>query len=65
MAHAIKNRFFSQGWEQSVTPEGEQYFIHHVTKRTTWYDPRIPIHAQQVPVKQGQEAALSQVRKRR
>jgi hypothetical protein len=50
-----------QGWEQSVTPEGEVYFIHHVTKRTTWYDPRIPIHAQVVPQKQGQESALSQV----
>jgi len=52
-----------QGWEQSVTPEGEVYFIHHVTKRTTWYDPRIPIHAQQVPLKQGQESALSQAQK--
>ena len=27
-----------QGWEQSVTVEGEVYFIHHVTKRTTWYN---------------------------
>jgi len=52
-----------QGWEQSVTPEGDVYFIHHVTKRTTWYDPRMPIHAQQVPVKQGQESALSQAQK--
>jgi len=29
-----------EGWEQGSTPEGEQYFINHHTKVTTWYDPR-------------------------
>ena len=28
------------GWEQSTTAEGEQYYIYHPTKTTTWYDPR-------------------------
>jgi len=53
------------GWEQSVTQEGEVYFIHHMTKRTTWYDPRIPMNVQQVPHKQGvsQENALSQAQR--
>jgi len=43
------------GWEQSVTEQGEVYFIHHQTKKTTWFDPRIPIASQQ-PLKhvQGQ-----------
>jgi len=30
-----------EGWEQGSTPDGEQYFIYHPTKTTTWYDPRI------------------------
>ena len=29
-----------EGWEQANTEHGEQYFINHVTKVTTWYDPR-------------------------
>jgi len=41
------------GWEQSVTEQGEIYFIHHQTKKTTWFDPRIPIASQQ-PLKHGQ-----------
>jgi len=41
------------GWEQSVTEQGEVYFIHHQTKKTTWFDPRIPIASQQ-PLKHGQ-----------
>ena len=49
------------GWEQSVTGDDEVYFIHHPTKRTTWYDPRIPIHAQQVPIRQ--DSALTQAQK--
>ena len=35
------------GWEQSVTEQGEIYFIHHQTKKTTWFDPRLPIASQQ------------------
>ncbi|KAK9875543.1 hypothetical protein WA026_009351 [Henosepilachna vigintioctopunctata] len=37
-----------EGWEQSLTPEGDIYFINHLTRITSWYDPRIPIHLQQV-----------------
>ena len=43
------------GWEQGVTTEGEVYFINHVTKTTTWFDPRIPIANQTVPVRIGQQ----------
>ncbi|XP_044747697.1 transcriptional coactivator YAP1-like [Coccinella septempunctata] len=35
-----------EGWEQSVTPEGEIYFIDHINRTTTWCDPRIPAHLQ-------------------
>lgn len=49
------------GWEQSMTGDGEVYFIHHPTKRTTWYDPRMPIHAQQVPIRP--DASLTQSQK--
>merc|ERR1719312_187309 len=41
------------GWEQSVTEQGEVYFIHHQTRKTTWFDPRIPIASQQ-PLKHSQ-----------
>lgn len=37
------------GWEQGETQEGEVYFINHHDKKTTWYDPRIPIDHQRVP----------------
>lgn len=29
------------GWEQGITSEGEIYYINHVDKTTSWYDPRI------------------------
>ncbi|CAE1227266.1 YAP1 [Acanthosepion pharaonis] len=29
------------GWEQATTNEGEVYFINHVERTTSWYDPRI------------------------
>jgi len=45
-----------QGWEQSVTPEGEVYFINHLTKSTSWFDPRIPVHNQSVPIRQQPQA---------
>nr|XP_018900896.1 PREDICTED: transcriptional coactivator YAP1-A-like [Bemisia tabaci] len=35
-----------EGWEQALTPEGEQYFINHQTRTTSWFDPRIPQHMQ-------------------
>ncbi|KAL3265814.1 hypothetical protein HHI36_010011 [Cryptolaemus montrouzieri] len=37
-----------EGWKQSSTPEGEIYFINHLTRTTSWFDPRIPIHLQRV-----------------
>ena len=37
------------GWEQGETQDGEIYFINHLDKKTTWYDPRIPIDHQRVP----------------
>lgn len=40
------------GWEQGVTEDGDPYFINHADKTTTWFDPRIPIQNQRVPIKQ-------------
>ena len=31
------------GWEQGETQEGEIYFINHHEKKTSWFDPRVPI----------------------
>ena len=31
------------GWEQGETNEGEVYFINHHEKKSTWFDPRVPI----------------------
>ena len=31
------------GWEQGETNEGEIYFINHHDKKTSWFDPRVPI----------------------
>ena len=46
------------GWEQSVTPEGETYFINHALKETSWFDPRIPIQNQSVPIRQQHQVQL-------
>jgi len=46
------------GWEQSVTPEGETYFINHSLKETSWFDPRIPIQNQSVPIRQQHQVQL-------
>ncbi|KAF4528467.1 hypothetical protein B566_EDAN015929 [Ephemera danica] len=32
-----------EAWEQAATPEGEIYFINHLTRTTSWFDPRIRI----------------------
>lgn len=45
----LMSRPLPHGWEQGVTPDGEIYFINHVTKTTTWFDPRIPINMQAGP----------------
>jgi len=33
------------GWEQGVTPEGDIYYINHIEKTTSWFDPRIRKHS--------------------
>jgi len=34
-----------RGWEQGVTPEGDIYYINHIDKTTSWFDPRIRKHS--------------------
>ncbi|ODN04606.1 Transcriptional coactivator YAP1 [Orchesella cincta] len=34
------------GWEQACTAEGQVYFINHITRSTTWEDPRKAQHQQ-------------------
>lgn len=53
----VLSRALPQGWELAETPEGEVYFINHITKTTTWFDPRLPIANQQIPVRIGQQTA--------
>ncbi|XP_013194179.1 transcriptional coactivator yorkie isoform X3 [Amyelois transitella] len=36
------------GWEQARTPEGQIYYLNHITKTTTWDDPRKTLAAQNV-----------------
>jgi transcriptional coactivator YAP1 len=30
-----------EGWEESITDNGERYYINHLTRTTTWRDPRL------------------------
>lgn len=47
------------GWEQSTTENGEIYFINHIEKATSWFDPRIPKHLQRPgPMKIQQQPQL-------
>ncbi|XP_045774907.1 WW domain-containing transcription regulator protein 1 isoform X6 [Maniola jurtina] len=51
------------GWEQARTPEGQIYYLNHVTKTTTWEDPRKTLAAQTVAAgmqHQSAEALLTQ-----
>ena len=32
------------GWEQAVTPEGETYYLNHIERKTSWFDPRSVHH---------------------
>lgn len=34
------------GWEQARTPEGQVYYLNHITRTTTWEDPRKTLAAQ-------------------
>lgn len=35
-----------QGWEQARTPEGQIYYLNHITRTTQWEDPRKSLAAQ-------------------
>ncbi|XP_046965372.1 transcriptional coactivator YAP1 isoform X1 [Vanessa tameamea] len=51
------------GWEQARTPEGQIYYLNHITKTTTWEDPRKTLAAQTVAAgvqHQSAEALLTQ-----
>ncbi|XP_045445811.1 transcriptional coactivator YAP1 [Melitaea cinxia] len=51
------------GWEQARTPEGQIYYLNHITKTTTWEDPRKTLAAQTVTAgvqHQSAEALLTQ-----
>jgi len=37
----IQGLTLPDGWEQAVTPEGEQYYINHNDRTTSWFDPRL------------------------
>ncbi|VVC26721.1 WW domain [Cinara cedri] len=37
------------GWEQALTVDGETYFINHLARTTSWFDPRLPAHLQRAP----------------
>lgn len=36
-----------EGWAMSIDQNGDPYFIDHINKTTTWYDPRIPREIQE------------------
>lgn len=46
------------GWEQSVTPEGEVYYIDHNNKTTSWTDPRLTKRTQVVNQQQCQQPTM-------
>jgi WW domain len=29
------------GWEQGITADGDIYYINHIEKTTSWFDPRL------------------------
>lgn len=43
------------GWEQARTPEGQIYYLDHITRTTTWEDPRKTLAAATTPQHQSQE----------
>src|SRR6218665_14228 len=38
------------GWERGITPDGELYFINHIDKTTSWYDPRLRKYTTALPL---------------
>ncbi|XP_047099111.1 WW domain-containing transcription regulator protein 1 isoform X3 [Schistocerca piceifrons] len=43
------------GWEQARTPEGQVYYLNHITRTTTWEDPRKTLAAQVAQSQQQQQ----------
>ena len=41
------NRPLPIGWDEGQNPEGQKYYINHITKSTQWEDPRITIRYQE------------------
>ena len=41
LQQSLQNIPLPGGWEQASTPEGEIYYINHVDRTTTWFDPRL------------------------
>ncbi|XP_053318908.1 E3 ubiquitin-protein ligase NEDD4 isoform X2 [Spea bombifrons] len=49
LSAASECRFLPKGWEMRHAPNGRPFFINHVTKTTTWEDPRLRIPVQLRP----------------
>nr|CCX34982.1 Yorkie-S [Blattella germanica] len=45
------------GWEQARTPEGQVYYLNHITRTTTWEDPRKTLAAQVAQSQQQQQTS--------
>ncbi|XP_069480984.1 E3 ubiquitin-protein ligase NEDD4 isoform X2 [Ambystoma mexicanum] len=47
----LESGFLPKGWELRHAPNGRPFFINHITKSTTWDDPRlkIPAHMRRKP----------------
>ncbi|XP_046998895.1 transcriptional coactivator YAP1 isoform X1 [Schistocerca americana] len=48
------------GWEQARTPEGQVYYLNHITRTTTWEDPRKTLAAQVAQSQQQQQQQQQQ-----
>lgn len=49
------------GWEQARTHEGQIYYLNHITRTTTWEDPRKTLAAQAAQQAQAQHASAEQL----
>lgn len=47
------------GWEQARTTEGQVYYLNHITRTTTWEDPRKTLAAQTAAQQQHQSAEFT------
>lgn len=53
---SVQNIPLPGGWEQAQTPEGEIYYINHIDRTTTWFDPRLPMNMQLLQMNQQQQS---------